>query len=87
MRAPMCRVSGQGVRVLEPQGTLFFLLLMVAFAGLLIWMALTKQIVFRVLAACLAFIPSPGTGSTQRLPDGIHCRRSRGPRNHPPQDA
>ena len=44
--------------MLEPQGTLFFLLLMVAFAGLLIWMALTKQIVFRVLAACLAFIPA-----------------------------
>jgi Putative esterase len=44
--------------VLEPQGTFFFLLLMVAFAGLLVWMALTKQIVFRVLAACLAFIPA-----------------------------
>jgi hypothetical protein len=44
--------------VLEPQGTLFFLLLMVAFAGLLVWMALTRQIVFRVLAACLAFIPA-----------------------------
>jgi enterochelin esterase-like enzyme len=44
--------------VLEPQGTLFFLLLMVAFAGLLIWLILTKQVVFRVLAACLAFIPA-----------------------------
>jgi enterochelin esterase-like enzyme len=44
--------------VLEPQSTFFFLLLMVAFAGLLIWMALTRQIVFRVLAACLAFIPA-----------------------------
>jgi enterochelin esterase-like enzyme len=44
--------------VLEPQGTLFFLLLMVAFGGLLVWLALTKQIVFRVLAACLAFIPA-----------------------------
>jgi enterochelin esterase-like enzyme len=44
--------------VLEPQGTLFFLLLMVAFGGLLVWLVLTKQIVFRVLAACLAFIPA-----------------------------
>ena len=44
--------------MLEPQGTLFFLLLMVAFGGLLLWLALTKQIVFRVLAACLAFIPA-----------------------------
>jgi enterochelin esterase-like enzyme len=44
--------------VLEPQGTLFFLLLMVAFGGLLAWLVLTKQVVFRVLAACLAFIPA-----------------------------
>jgi enterochelin esterase-like enzyme len=44
--------------VLEPQGTLFFLLLMVAFGGLATWLVLTKQVVFRVLAACLAFIPA-----------------------------
>jgi enterochelin esterase-like enzyme len=44
--------------VLEPQGTLFFLLLMMVFGGLLVWLVLTKQIVFRVLAACLAFIPA-----------------------------
>ena len=44
--------------MLEPQGTFFFLLLMVAFAGLLVWLVLTKQVVFRVLAACLAFIPA-----------------------------
>jgi enterochelin esterase-like enzyme len=44
--------------VLEPQGTLFFLLLMVAFGGLLVWLVMTKQVVFRVLAACLAFIPA-----------------------------
>ncbi|MDQ2811810.1 MAG: esterase family protein, partial [Actinomycetota bacterium] len=41
-----------------PQGTGFFLLLMVAFGALLVWVALTKQIVFRVLAACLAFLPA-----------------------------
>ena len=44
--------------MLEPQGTLFFLLLMVAFGALILWLALTKQVVFRVLAACLAFIPA-----------------------------
>ncbi len=44
--------------MLEPQGTLFFLLLMVAFGVLLLWLALTRQVVFRVLAACLAFIPA-----------------------------
>jgi len=44
--------------VLEPQGTLFFLLLMVAFGALVTWLVLTKQVVFRVFAACLAFIPA-----------------------------
>ena len=42
----------------EPQGTGFFLLLMVVFGGLLVWVALAKQVVFRVLAACLAFVPA-----------------------------
>ena len=42
----------------EPQGTGFFLLLMVVFGGLLVWVALAKQVVFRVFAACLAFIPA-----------------------------
>ena len=42
----------------EPQGTGFFLLLMVAFGALLVWVALAQQVVFRVLAACLAFIPA-----------------------------
>jgi len=44
--------------VFGPQGTGFFLLLMVVFGALLVWVALTKQIVFRVLAACLAFLPA-----------------------------
>ena len=44
--------------MLEPQGTVFFLILMAIFAGLLAWVVLAKQIVFRVLAACLAFIPA-----------------------------
>ena len=41
-----------------PQGTGFFLLLMVVFGGLLVWVALARQIVFRVLAGCLAFVPA-----------------------------
>jgi enterochelin esterase-like enzyme len=44
--------------VFEPQGTGFFLLLIVAFGALLVWVALARQVVFRVLAACLAFIPA-----------------------------
>ncbi len=44
--------------MLEPQSTLFFLLLMVAFGALIFWLAVAKQVVFRVLAACLAFIPA-----------------------------
>jgi len=44
--------------VFEPQGTGFFLLLMVVFGGLLVWVALARQIVFRVFAACLAFLPA-----------------------------
>ncbi len=42
----------------EPQGTGFFLLLMVVFAALIVWVAMAKQVVFRVLAACLAFVPA-----------------------------
>jgi enterochelin esterase-like enzyme len=44
--------------VLEPQSTALFLLLMVAFCALLCWLAFARQPVFRVLAACLAFIPA-----------------------------
>ncbi|MBV9382585.1 MAG: hypothetical protein JOY82_10970 [Streptosporangiaceae bacterium] len=44
--------------MLEPQSTAFFVLLMVIFGGLLVWVVMAKQVVFRVLAACLAFIPA-----------------------------
>jgi enterochelin esterase-like enzyme len=44
--------------VLEPQGTLFLILLLLAFGGLITWVALAGQVVFRVIAACLAFIPA-----------------------------
>jgi enterochelin esterase-like enzyme len=44
--------------LLGPQGTFFFLLLILAFGGLVTWLVVTKQVVFRVLAAILAFIPA-----------------------------
>ncbi len=44
--------------MLEPQSTTLFLLLLVVFVGLVVWMALARQPVFRVFAACLAFIPA-----------------------------
>lgn len=44
--------------MLEPQSTALFLLLMLTFCGLLCLLALARQVVFRVLAACLAFIPA-----------------------------
>jgi enterochelin esterase-like enzyme len=44
--------------VLGPQGTAFFLILMVVFGGLVVWLVIAKQVVFRVLAACLAFVPA-----------------------------
>jgi predicted esterase len=50
--------------VFEPQGTGFFLLLIVVFGGLLVWVALARQLVFRVLAACLAFLPAMVFGIT-----------------------
>ncbi len=48
--------SCEVIRMLEPQGTVFFLILMVVFAALLTWLVIAKHAVFRVLAACLAFI-------------------------------
>jgi enterochelin esterase-like enzyme len=48
--------------VLEPQGTLFLIFLVLAFGGLITWVALANQVVFRVIAACLAFIPAMAFG-------------------------
>jgi len=48
--------------VLEPQGTLFLVLLVLAFGGLITWVALANQVVFRVIAACLAFVPAMAFG-------------------------
>ena len=48
--------------MLEPQGTLFLIFLVLAFGGLITWVALANQVVFRVIAACLAFIPAMAFG-------------------------
>ncbi len=42
----------------EPQGIFFFLVLLVVFGALLGWLVKAKQIVLRVVAGCLAFIPA-----------------------------
>ena len=44
--------------MLEPQGTAFLVLLVLAFAGLITWLAMTRRVVARVLAALLAFVPA-----------------------------
>ncbi|HLH58048.1 MAG TPA: alpha/beta hydrolase-fold protein [Streptosporangiaceae bacterium] len=44
--------------MVEPQGIAFFIVLMVVFGALVLWIIFTKQLVFRVLAACLAFVPA-----------------------------
>ncbi|HXP20063.1 MAG TPA: alpha/beta hydrolase-fold protein [Streptosporangiaceae bacterium] len=46
----------------EPQSTAFFVLMMVIFAALIWWLVVAKQLVFRVLAACLAFVPAVAFG-------------------------
>jgi enterochelin esterase-like enzyme len=44
--------------LLEPQSTALFLVFMLAFVGFAWWMVVAKHVVFRVLAACLAFVPA-----------------------------
>jgi enterochelin esterase-like enzyme len=44
--------------MLEPQSTVFFLLLLLVFAGLVWWMLKTRHLVLRLAAAFLAFIPA-----------------------------
>ena len=46
MRETACH--GEGCDLLEPQGTLFFLLLMAAFGALVVWLVLAKKVVFPV---------------------------------------
>lgn len=46
----------------EPQSTEFFLILMAVFGALVWWLIVARQLVFRILAACLAFIPAMAFG-------------------------
>jgi enterochelin esterase-like enzyme len=46
----------------EPQSTEFFLILITVFGALVWWLIVAKQLVFRILAACLAFIPAMAFG-------------------------
>jgi enterochelin esterase-like enzyme len=48
--------------VLEPQSTALFIGLMLVFAALTWWMLTARPLVFRVLAACLAFLPAMAFG-------------------------
>jgi hypothetical protein len=48
--------------LLEPQSTLLFLILITIFGALACWLVVAKQLVFRVLAACLAFLPAVAFG-------------------------
>jgi enterochelin esterase-like enzyme len=44
--------------VLEPQSTLFFVLLIAMFGALMWWLTVARHVAVRVLAACLAFLPA-----------------------------
>ena len=44
--------------MLEPQGIAFLVLLVLAFTGLVTWVARARLIALRVLAAILAFLPA-----------------------------
>jgi enterochelin esterase-like enzyme len=44
--------------VLEPQSDFFIALMIAAFAGLVWWLAVTRRLVFRIIAAILAFLPA-----------------------------
>ena len=44
--------------MLEPQSPALFVLLIAIFGGLTWWLLATRRVAFRVLAACLAFVPA-----------------------------
>ena len=44
--------------MLEPQSTLFFVLLSAMFGALMWWLTVAGHVAIRVLAACLAFVPA-----------------------------
>jgi enterochelin esterase-like enzyme len=48
--------------VLEPQSLVFFLVLVVVFAGLVWWMLTARRVAIRIFAAILAFLPAMAFG-------------------------
>lgn len=48
--------------MLEPQSTVFLVLLVVVFGALMWWLIVSRQMVLRIIAACLAFIPAMAFG-------------------------
>jgi enterochelin esterase-like enzyme len=48
--------------MLEPQSTLFFVVLLAMFAGLVWWLMKAKHIAVRIIAAILAFVPAMAFG-------------------------
>ena len=48
--------------MVEPQSDVIFVLLVLIFAGLILWLIRTRRLVLRVTAACLAFIIAMGFG-------------------------
>ena len=57
-RGPADRAVPPEIRLPEPQSTELFLILMAAFGILVWWLVTARQLVFRILAACLAFVPA-----------------------------
>ena len=48
--------------MLEPQSTVFLVLLVVAFGALMWWLIVSRRMLLRIIAACLAFIPAMAFG-------------------------
>lgn len=48
--------SDQGERVLEPQSTVLFVLLVLIFAGLIWWLVVTRRLAFRIVAGVMSFL-------------------------------
>lgn len=48
--------------MLEPQSTVFLVLLVVVFGVLMWWLIVSRRMVLRIIAACLAFIPAMAFG-------------------------
>ena len=48
--------------MLEPQSSVFLVLLVVVFGALMWWLIVSRRMLLRIIAACLAFIPAMAFG-------------------------